>query len=256
MITRDKTTKLFPSLVWDHGWKLSLQADRSGYACSPTEAFDNIDDYDTVEAVLYGPFVQNVDPLTLELPAEVASKFSVVTSDGPAIGRFISKSDLEAIKTAIQMASFTPNAGVPQGAIGWPGRSVFHGCSEDSAKDIEDNGILMDRSTRGYFGQAFYVAEDEELAREHYANFAGDNGPVIEFFIKEGAQILDLRNEKDAAFWQDSGLPKQIFDPNFAFMARRKGIDGVYDRSFGGIAIYNASVLDGCNILTLKPPSP
>lgn len=245
MLVRDKDSQIFPPLTWDHGWSLSLQAARYGYASSPSEQFNSIDEYDTVEAVLYGPFPQHVDPRTMDLPKEVAAKFTVATADTPAIGHHLTKSDIEALKTAILAASLHPNHGVPTGRIGWPGKEVFHGCSLSAAQDIEENGILMDRSFKGYLGQAFYVTPSEELARDHYADFSEDEGAVIRFFIKEDARILDLRNLEDSLTWTNSGLPKDTGADNFAFKARQIGIDGVFDRSFDGVAIYNPNILEG-----------
>lgn len=237
--------RLFPSKDWDHGWRMSAQADTAGYQCSPNKCLNTLEEYDTVEVVLYGPFRMDVDPTTLDLPLHVLAKFTDLESNGVAIGCHLTKEDLEHVETAVLRASMNPNAGIPKGTVGWRGRSVFHGASSEDAQDIEVTGVSMDKSAKGYFGQAFYVAEDKELALSNYADFSGDEdgGTVLEFSITDEARILDLRNPVDAEQWQQSGLDKQLGDQHLARKAASKGIDGVYDRSVGGLAIYNPEVI-------------
>jgi hypothetical protein len=74
--------------------------------------------------------------------------------------------------------------------------------------------------------------------------------------IRAGARILDLRNAADAKNWTDSGLERRVGEDGFAALARRTGIDGVYDRSVGGLAIYNPSVLDAMRPDTPAPVGP
>jgi hypothetical protein len=237
--------RLFPPLTWDHGWLLSIQADRAGYRCSPKENLECLEDYETVEFKIDGPFKHLVDPATLDLPAEVLAKFSPLENGMPALGCNLTWEDVEEVRKAIIYASMNPNAGIPQGHIGWGGVRVYHGTSVEYAEDIAENGVDIARSHHGYFGQAFYVAEDRELAVSNYAEFSDSDGPgaVLEFEIAEGAKILDLRNAHDSEVYRASGLAEMIGRDDFALNARRKGIDGIYDRSVGGLAIYNPKVL-------------
>lgn len=238
--------RLFPSITWDHGWSLSLQADRAGYQCVPAERFDTLEEYTAVEGIIYGPFAGSVDPFTLGLPDNVANKFVPLEVASPSIGCKLTWDDVEAIKQAILQASLNPNAGVPRGVFGWAMTEVFHGTSVEAADDIVENGIDMDKSGGGYFGQGFYVAEEEGLARSNYADFSGDEdgGVVIKLEIKDGARILDMRNAVDADFWVTSGLANAISSRDFAARAVKAGVDGVYDRSFGGLAIYNPDAVE------------
>lgn len=104
----------------------------------------------------------------------------------------------------------------------------------------------MDASHKGYLGQGFYVAEEEALARSNYAEFSEEGGgSVLAMTISDTARVLDLRNEMDAKIWNESGLANRVWEDGFARSARLKGVDGVYDRSVGGLAIYNLSVLEG-----------
>ncbi len=241
MSTKRIDGRLFPPLKWDHGWSLSLQADRSGYQCLPKERLESLEEYAAVEVVIYGPFAAPVDPSTLELPASIVNKFVPLDISAPSIGCKLTWEDVEAVKDAILRASLHPNAGIPRGVIGWGLQTVFHGASLEDAEDIVERGISIRKSAGGYFGQAFYVAEDEALARSNYADFSDgdDPGAVVSFEIKEQARIIDMRNAVDARFWAESGLADKIGLKDFAKLAVDAGVDGVYDRSFGGLAIYN-----------------
>lgn len=246
MTTRtEEGGRLFPPMTWDHGWLLSLQADSAGYQCSPKARLDVLEDYETVEAKIEGPHGTVVDPHTMELPPRVAAKFPHLrVGGGPSLGAELTWSDVEAVVHAIRMAGQHPNSGVPRGVVGWAGRTVFHGTADEHATDILDNGVVAGRGD-GYFGRAFYAAEDGALAKSNYAEFSGDEtgGTVLEVTIEEGARILDLRNDEDYQAWNASGLPNFLGSPDFDRRARRCGIDGVYDRSVGGLAIYNVAAI-------------
>jgi hypothetical protein len=244
--TRDfKEGRLFPHTIYDNGWSVSAQADRVGYQCSPQRRFDTLEQYETVEVVVYGPEHWPVDPKRIGLPEGIVAKFTEV-GRGPAIGCRLTHGELAAVKRAAMMALMNPNAGVPRGDVVWGGREVYHGASRDIAADILANGIDMSASQGGYFGRAFYVADDAALAKSNYADFSGEEeggGGVVQFVVADGAHILDMRNDQDQREWDDSGLARQIHRGDFARLARKAGVDGVYDRSVGGLAIYRASAL-------------
>ena len=250
--------RLFPARTWDTGWSLSLQADAAGYACTPRRRLDRLEEYDGVEAMISGPFPQPVDPVTLGLPETVLAKFTrLEPGGGPALGLNLTREEVGALIAAIDRAALHPNAGVPSGRIGWAGRDVYHGTDAASARDILENGVLMDASHKGYLGQGFYVAEEAELARSNYAEAAEDGeGTVLVATIREGARILDLRHEADAKIWTRLGLSQRVGEDGFARLARRLGVDGVYDRSVGGLAIYNPDVLEAIRIDGPAPDAP
>ncbi|MCZ7861717.1 hypothetical protein O9X98_10005 [Agrobacterium salinitolerans] len=246
MTTRsEEGGQLFPPMTWDHGWLLSLQADRAGYQCSPKARLETLEDYETVEAKIDGPHGTLVDPHTMELPPLVAAKFPHLrVGGGPSLGAKLTWDDVEAVVHAIRMAGQRPNNGVPRGVVGWAGRTVYHGTADEDAADILESGVVVGRGD-GYFGRAFYVAEDGALAKSNYAEFSGDDagGTVLEVTIEEGARILDLRNDEDYRAWSASGLPNFLGTPDFDRRARQSGVDGVYDRSVGGLAIYNVAAI-------------
>lgn len=251
--TRDIDDRLFPSAVWDHGWSLSLQGDKAGYQCSPAERLPHLEDYDTVEGVIYGPFAAPVDISTLEMPAATQEKFTPLgDGNGPSIGQHLTKQDIAAVKEAILKASLNPNAGIPRGRIVWSGVEVFHGTSAEVAGEIVEHGIDMAKSSGGYFGHGFYVADDEALARSNYADFADEDeeaGAVISATIAGEARILDLRNPIDSAEWSKSGLEKLFGQASLPSAAVEKGIDGVYDRSIGGLVIFSPIVLEHLQVI-------
>jgi hypothetical protein len=128
----------------------------------------------------------------------------------------------------------------------WEGRLVYHGCSQQDAQSIM-KGIEV-RPTGGYFGNAFYVADDPKLAKSNYADFADEDAggaAVLEFTIKPGAHILDLRNDEDTEEWgRVTHRGNDISRSDFHIQMVRQGIDGVFDRSVGGLAVYNPEILD------------
>jgi hypothetical protein len=247
--------RLFPPQHWDTGWTLSLQADLAGYVCAPRLRLDRLEDYERVEAMITGPFPHPVDPGTLDLPEAVLARFTALEpGGGPAIGQGLSWAEVDALRAALDRAGLNPNAGVPRGRIGWSGQEVYHGTDPGSAWDILENGVLMDASHKGYLGQAFYVAEEAGLARSNYAEASEDGeGVVLVATIREGARILDLRNAEDAKIWTRLGLAQRVGEDGFARIARRLGVDGVYDRSVGGLAIYDPNALEGVRVCGVTP---
>lgn len=240
--------RLFPPRTWDAGWSLSVQADAAGYACAPRRRLDRLEAYREVEVMISGPFPQPVDPTALDLPDAVLSKFTPLEPGSVvSLGLNLTWDEVRAVEAAIDRACQNPNAGVPPGRVGWAGRDVYHGTDEGSARDILENGVNLGASHKGYLGQGFYVAEEEGLARSNYAEFSDEKGAgsVLAMTISEGARILDLRNAADAKIWTDSGLAARVSEDGFARRARLAGVDGVYDRSVGGLAIYAPSVLEG-----------
>ena len=245
--------RLFPPREWDTGWSLSLQADRVGYQCSPRLRLD-LEDYETVEGLIQGPFPGFVDVTTLGLPGPVLAKFALGDGNYPAIGCNLDLEDVAAIVDALNHASLNPNAGIPRGALSWPGREVWHGTDMGAATDILACGVRMEASGQGYFGRAFYVTDDRDIAIENYANFSGEEaGAVLRLIIADGANILDLRNPIDAKAWKS--VEREIGNPDFDRIARRAGIAGVYDRSMGGLAIYDPRMITPLEISPVSPGS-
>ncbi|MEP3669367.1 MAG: hypothetical protein ABJN42_21830, partial [Roseibium sp.] len=114
------------------------------------------------------------------------------------------------------------------------------------------HGVRIEASGRGYFGPAFYMADKRELAVSNYADaFDEDPGAVVHAQFADDVHILDLRNSKDAEEWAPYG--DRVSDPNFDRIMRKAGIDGVYDRSMGGIAIYR---VDAVSVLGVEDPKP
>lgn len=124
---------------------------------------------------------------------------------------------------------------------------LYHGTSNQGADSIESGGVSMEASSKGYFGQGFYLAVDPMLAKTNYADMNDDEdepGVVLQFKVKPDAKLLDLRDSDDWDSWVSSGLAKQVGQDGFANVAVAHGIDGLYDESFGGYVIYNPSVLE------------
>jgi len=128
----------------------------------------------------------------------------------------------------------------------WAGRVVFHGTSVAGAEDIAARGVDQSKSTKGYFGRGFYTTPDASLALSNYADWAEEDarGAVLAVRISPAARIFDLR---DAADWgeyakisKNGGL---VSLDGFDRIMVRAGIDGLADRSFEGVVIYNPSAV-------------
>jgi hypothetical protein len=128
--------------------------------------------------------------------------------------------------------------------------TVFHGTDLESANDIKKNGLNLSKCDRGYFGKAFYVTTDEELAKSNYADFSGDEegGMVLKFEMNPVNRILDLRNSDDWEFYTNlkyKGRDMRAFMgfDEFPSIMTSLGIDALYDRSNDAFAIYNVNIL-------------
>lgn len=128
--------------------------------------------------------------------------------------------------------------------------TVFHGTDRESSKDILENGLNLEKCERGYFGKAFYVTTDEELARSNYADFSGDEegGVVLKFELNPVGRVLDLRDSKDWDIYinlKHKGRKIQDFVgfDEFPKIMKEKRIDAVYDRSNDAFAVYNLEAL-------------
>jgi catechol 2,3-dioxygenase-like lactoylglutathione lyase family enzyme len=239
----DAPGRLFPVIDIGNGWTLSLQADKAGYACSPKARLDKIEDYDRVEAHIDGPNQVRVDPSELGLPQPVARKFYTPATGLPPIGGELTWDDVEVLRACLVAAGDNPNTGVPTGAVGWPGMELFHGTSLEGAADIAENGIDIDKFHKGYFGLAFYVADVEGDASMRFADASDDEGAVLRFFANDDMKALDLRNGGDWEFWVRSGLAGRVGEDGFAELAISHGVQAVYDRSVGGLAVFDPSAL-------------
>jgi hypothetical protein len=128
--------------------------------------------------------------------------------------------------------------------------TVFHGTDLSSAKDIKTNGLDLSKCDRGYFGKAFYVTTDEQLAMSNYADFSGEEegGIVLKFEMNPVNRILDLRNSDDWEFYTNLNYKgRKITDlmgvDEFPSIMTSLGIDGLYDRSNDAFSIYNVNIL-------------
>jgi len=129
---------------------------------------------------------------------------------------------------------------------GWVGRVMFHGTSKEGAQDIMNSGIDNSKSQKGYFGRGFYMASDYDLAKGNYADWAEEDeeGSVLVVKISEGANILDLRDSEDSEVYSRVSEHGRLCGrDDFDLIMTTNGIDGLFDRSFGGIVIYDPSVL-------------
>ncbi|MFL9610966.1 hypothetical protein ACKF11_12845 [Methylobacillus sp. Pita2] len=119
---------------------------------------------------------------------------------------------------------------------------LYHGTDMESAENIINHGVDINKCTKGYFGQGFYLATNVELAIANYADFSGEDGAVIAFVVPSIKDVLDLREVDDSARYTEK-LSKDIGSDQLPNLAIKNGIDGVFDRSFGGVVIYNPNAI-------------
>lgn len=131
------------------------------------------------------------------------------------------------------------------------GMPLFHGGEQSDIDSIINDGLDIDKSSIGYFGKGFYCATDAQLAISNYANFA-DNPAAVALTLKPGANILDLRKETDFKVYQ-AHIEKVMHLEDLPERMRVLKIDGIYDRSFGGLVIYNARAVQVVGALKLQP---
>jgi len=123
---------------------------------------------------------------------------------------------------------------------------VYHGTSADGAAKIRAHGIDITASTGGYFGVAFYVAEnrDDVKALAQLGDDETGTFVILEFEFNDADQgALDLcGSEADWNRWLP--ISKEISWPDIAARAARRGIRAVRDiNSMGGWAVYDPSLL-------------
>jgi hypothetical protein len=126
---------------------------------------------------------------------------------------------------------------------------LYHGTDDESAKQIQSQGVKIEHSHGGYFGWGFYTTPFYDLAKSNYADFSDDEegGVILEFKLTPNANILDLGDENDWERWRPySGM---IHDKTLFKRLVQDGIDGLWDNSFDGVVIYNPKVLVLTNIL-------
>ena len=121
---------------------------------------------------------------------------------------------------------------------------LYHGTDKDSAAQIRQNGLDISKSSGGYFGWGFYTTPDESLAKDNYADFSGEDaesGVVLKFKLNPEANILDLRKPEHFEIWK---IYAPIYSrPDFYKTIVNDGYDGLFDRSFDGVVIYNPKAL-------------
>ncbi|MGV0949084.1 MAG: hypothetical protein ACOYB3_00120 [Azonexus sp.] len=125
----------------------------------------------------------------------------------------------------------------------WANEVVYHGTGRAHAGSIRTN--LDIQKGCGYFGYGFYVADDPKLAKSNYADFADDEPVILMFRIAPTAKIADMRvDDRLAAIFQRvSQAGRGLGDPGMPARMVAAGVSGVYDRSVGGLCIYDPKVL-------------
>jgi hypothetical protein len=221
--------RLFPRMEFEGGWRLSLQADRDGYSCHPRARFGTLEEYERVEAAVFGPFPHPVDIRTLGVSEDIASRFQDIYSGAPCIGMNLGWDQVEELAKALSAAASRPEAGVPRGSAGWSGLDVFTVLPDGLASEVEEIGTAV----LGRVRRELIVHEkDARLAAEE----AG--GTVVRVVVAEHPLVLDLRNDTDRDCWE---MVMKAPDPDEVI--GRLGIQGVYDPSAAVLDMFSPRML-------------
>lgn len=143
------------------------------------------------------------------------------------------------LATRIVDALISPEEHGPE----WANEVVYHGTGRAHVGSIQKRVDIT--KSCGYFGWGFYVADDPKLAKSNYADFSEDEPVILMFRIAPNARIADLRVESPLAVTLTKILHsgRGLSDPGKPAQLVAAGVDGVYDRSVGGLCIYNPKVL-------------
>ena len=126
---------------------------------------------------------------------------------------------------------------------------VYHGTSERGARSIQQDGIRIDASCGGYYGRAFYVAEDREQVRVLAQLGEDEDGELVilelELAPQYGLTLLNLSEPDHWAAYQHAMRGLHISDADLAERMVERGIGAVRDiNSMGGWAVYSPRVLN------------
>jgi hypothetical protein len=219
--------RLFPSRKFDGGWSISLQGDKAGYQCFPRCAFDTLEEYDAVEAAIYGPFPHTVDIRTLGLPGSITSKFPDIDSGHPCIGGNLNWAEVALIETALASIADIPGAGIPKGVVGWPDLDVYISVEPAIADAMVEYGpCVLANATEAL---SLFLSIDDAAARDPYAQ-------IIRLGIISDPRVLDLRNEDDRRVFERAGL-SDLAPGDLRREASSHAVDGVYFPESGGLLL-------------------
>lgn len=101
--------RLFPPFTFDNGWSLSAQADKAGYACAPRERLEHLEDYDSLECVIYGPDEDPIDISGLKISSAIRDKFSPSCDGGVFVGAFLTLAEVSELRSAINEIEISDN---------------------------------------------------------------------------------------------------------------------------------------------------
>lgn len=124
---------------------------------------------------------------------------------------------------------------------------AYHGTDKISAEDISKNGVNISKVESGYFGKAFYIADDKETSQA-YANENAEDGVVITLDVDDNAKILDLStpdgwDKYSNLKWRGIPVTELLYRNDIDKIMLSLGVDGIKDNSMGGTAIYNPDVI-------------
>lgn len=246
-------------------WRISAQAG-VGYASTPKIDLPFLEDYDTVEVVIFNDALPGglVDPQTLPLSVELKAKFTPIETGAmdttPAIGCHIPMTELETIRKALLQANQDMNWGAARGALMWSGVPVYQGASMAGARDMQRHGPLPQtpqeteaQAPSAKLGRGIYLTTDPDLAiSDARAPFCRGKEAIVTFAIGDEPGILDLRNAEDRKLW--SSVSSDVDHPDFDSIARAKGIMGVYDPKLEALVIYDPSILSFISSTPTREP--
>lgn len=119
---------------------------------------------------------------------------------------------------------------------------LYHGTSQTHAQAILRDGVNPSVCDKGYFGRGFYCADTYELAWSNYAAL-DDDGVVLELDIPDGIVLSGVSEDPRASIIANSACRDDY--PAFPMSL---GVQALSDNSFGGVVIYDASIISSVRL--------
>lgn len=118
---------------------------------------------------------------------------------------------------------------------------MYHGTNSESFGSII-RGINLEMSG-GCLGSAFYLASDWELAATYAKGQVSGDPVVMAFHVSPSAKILDQRIPEQADRFSQIANESGLWQGGPSSGMVDSGVDGFYDTTAHGVALYNASAV-------------
>jgi hypothetical protein len=208
--------------------------------------------------VASGDFVETVHNVGMEeeVVKEMREDLAESQLEGPAPAAVSPKQDADYLN-AVNRGDMETAQRMVDNASKAAGFSlnVYHGTTKAGKEDILNRGVDMMKSHKGYFGQGFYTGTEEDTARQYAEEEEDLGGAILRLAVSDDARLLDLTKSDDwdkynSLTYNGRKIAQLISSDNFAEIMQSVGVDGLYDRSFGGWIFYRSDIFKSSEVVT------